>query len=230
MSKKIFILHGWAYETSKWNDFVSLLEADDYQVKLLKIPGLTSEQEIDRAWNLDDYATWLKKQIGKSKTNIIAHSNGARIVARFNKLYPGQVNHLVLIGAAGIPDRRLLPSVKRSVFKQLSKIFSPLKTIPLFRSLLYKLLGEQDYKQASGFTAETMKNLIAEDLTEDFKQITAKTLIVWGSADSQTPLFMGEKIHQLISPSRLEIIPSARHAPFATHPDKVFKLVKEHFQ
>ena len=55
----IYILHGWTQTLNKWANFAKKLESKGFEIKLLKIPGLT--EKIDRIWGIDDYVKWLGK-------------------------------------------------------------------------------------------------------------------------------------------------------------------------
>ena len=65
MKRKIYILHGWAYSTEKWDPFVALLKDKNFDPVLLQIPGLTAE--LTKAWTLDDYVEWLKDTVDSEK-------------------------------------------------------------------------------------------------------------------------------------------------------------------
>jgi len=79
--KTIVILHGWAFETKKWQTFINLL-SKKHKVKLLKIPGLT--QKTNKVYTLEDYVSWLSSQLKDIQDPILlGHSNGGRIAIAF---------------------------------------------------------------------------------------------------------------------------------------------------
>ena len=224
----IFILHGWTYSTEKWNPFVDLLKQKGIEVNLLKIPGLT--EEIDREWIIDDYVSWLKKITDKTKDKIIliGHSNGGRIALNFALKYPDKLSNLILIDSAGIYHNELLIKIKRLVFGHIAKVGNKLNSSEIFKTLLYKIVGESDYKNATPVMKQTMINLINSDKFLSLGKVEVPTSIIWGREDKTTPLSDGKLMHKLIKNSNLQIIEDARHSPMFTNPEEAAKIIYEY--
>lgn len=222
--KKIYILHGWAYFTNKWTKLKKLLEERGYEVKLLKVPGLTSP--IDKPWTIDDYILWLNKEIVKEKDVVlVGHSNGGRISLAFSLRFPQKVSHLVLIDSAGIYHDNVSIKLKRSFFNFLAKIGKKIYYSERFKNLLYKVARTSDYKNASPVMKQTMVNLINADKTLQIKDIEIPTTIIWGSDDKTTPIQDAHRMHEKIVNSKLHIIQDARHSPHFTHPEETAELI-----
>ncbi len=227
--KKIFILHGWAYSTEKWGPFIRLLNKAGFDIKLLKIPGLTAK--IDRPWNLNDYVRWLKEEIDRDKDRriVIGHSNGGRLALALASKYPNLISHLILINSAGIHHDNVSLRIKRNVFKNIAKIGKMFTSSKKLRNLLYKIAGETDYRVAEENVAKTMVNLISSDLTQSLSKVKASTLIIWGEKDkhNQTPLSDTRLMNRLIKNSKLRIVKEAKHSPQFTHPKEVLEFIRE---
>ncbi|MFS8159000.1 MAG: alpha/beta fold hydrolase [Candidatus Roizmanbacteria bacterium] len=226
MSKKIFILHGWAYSTEKWKPLINLLENANYEVVMLEIPGLTAS--IDRPWTMDDYVQWLYGKLENEKDSILlGHSNGGRITLAYASRHPERIKHLVLIDSAGIRHNNPLIRLKRLVFKGLAKVGKLFLYSETSRSLLYKIVGESDYNKATPVMKKTMEYLIAQDLSPLLPAIKTPTLIIWGEKDTSTPLSDGVKMNSLIKKSQIFSLPLAGHSPQFTHPEIVADKVLE---
>ena len=225
--KKIFILHGWSYNTEKWQPFLQYLQKEKFLPVLLKVPGLTAA--IDRVWTLDDYVEWLYNQIAKDKQPIIllGHSNGGRIALAFASKYPEKVKQLILIDSAGIYHNELPIRLKRTLFRNIAKVGKKLTSSNMLKQLLYKFVREQDYNQASLILKQTMRNLITVDLRRQLYKITTPTLIIWGEEDKITPLSDGKIIHALIKKSRLSVIKDGNHSPHFKYPEIVSQKVSQ---
>lgn len=224
--KKIIILHGWTTSTDKWDDFLKALKEKDIKGVILKIPGLT--EKLEAVWSLDDYVSWLKKELGNEKVVLLGHSNGGRIALAFSNKYPTLVKKLILVGSAGIYHKNLKLQLKRLIFKTMAKIGKRFTASEKLRSILYKLAKENDYKNADILQRQTMVNLISSDLTSILKQINTPTLIIWGNRDQTTPLSDGELMNKSIKNSILKIIGGAAHSPQFTHPKEVAKIIDEY--
>ena len=223
--RKIIILHGWTYSTEKWNLFIDLVKRNGLEPHILNIPGLT--KKIDKVWDLEDYVEWLNEIINKEKSKVIliGHSNGGRIALNFTVKYPQKLAHLILIDSAGIYHNDLSIIIKRFVFKNISEIGKKLSSSEKLKHLLYKIVGESDYRNATPFMKQTMINLINSDKLLSLGKVGVPTLIIWGEDDKTLPLADGKKMHKLIKNSKLEIIENARHSPQFTHPNQVAETI-----
>ena len=226
-TQNLLILHGWAYDTSKWDLLIAELEKSNMPFKMLKIPGLTAP--LDEVWSLADYLEWLSREVKKidGKVVLLGHSNGGRIASAFTAQNPEKVAELILIDSAGIISRSLKTKLKKVTFASAAKIGKRFIKSNLLKNLLYKAAREQDYNEANPIVKKTMVNLISADLESVFAKIKVPTLIIWGENDRVTPLSDGKKIHSLILGSKFEIIKGAKHSPQFTNSEEVFSLVKK---
>jgi len=234
----IFILHGWTYSTDKWRPFLDLLRQKGIKATLLKIPGLT--EKSDKVWEIDDYVEWLRQKIDDQKVSnltikqfnnkfmIIGHSNGGRIALNFALKYPDKLSNLILIDSAGIYHNELIIKIKRLVFGRIAKVGKKLNSSEIFRTLLYKIIGESDYKDATPVMKQTMINLINSDKSLNLNKVSVPTLIIWGREDKTTPLSDGKLMHEQIKKSKLFIVERAKHSPMFTNPEEVAKFIYEY--
>ncbi len=224
---QIVILHGWtaSQETeSRWQPFVKSLRSLGFTVTFLLLPGLT--QPLSTSWNLDQYADWTATQVDTKKPClVIGHSFGGQIAIRMAARYEDSIAQLVLIDSSGIPDDRWWKRTKRFVFLIIAKIGKLLPYATRFKKLLYSILRERDYYQATELQKETMRQVIREDLRQDAKKIKIPTLVLWGEKDTITPPFMGFTFNSLIPKSQIHIIDGARHSPQYTHPAEVVEAI-----
>ncbi|MEY4747170.1 MAG: hypothetical protein RLZZ416_219 [Candidatus Parcubacteria bacterium] len=219
---KLFILHGWTYQTATWDALLGELRKRGIEYEFLLLPGLTDG--TNPVWNIDDYIDWLKSKIGNERVVLYGHSAGGRLSLAFALKYPTQVERLILEDSAGIPPRGLR-KLKRDFFR----VFSPLNKILMppeaLRRAFYRLIRENDYGRATPEMRKTLANLVSIDLRNGLKNIRCPTLIIWGKGDKTTPLIDGQLMHEEIAGSRLQVIPDARHSPHITHPKEVAGLV-----
>lgn len=224
MTKKIYILHGWTYSLDKWREFSNLLKKNGFDPVFLKIPGLT--EKTDEIWDIEKYSKWLGGKIGNSKVILFGHSNGGRIAAYFASMNPERVEKLILIDSAGIYHKDLYIQIKRFVFGTLSKVGKKITSSDSMKNFLYFLAGERDYQKATPNMKLSMINLSHHDITPFLEKVTVPTLIIWGKDDKITPIADGRIMQNLIKNSKLKVIDGARHSPFFTHPNEVFKIIK----
>lgn len=226
MKKKIYIVHGWAYNLDKWQPIIKLLKDDGIEAVMLKVPGLTKPS--DKVWDLDKYVDWLHGELQKvaKPVVLVGHSNGGRISMGLASKYPNMIDKLVLIDSAGIYHNEPRLRLKRAVFGGAAKLGKRLSRSKRMRRVLYKLARAQDYHDAPPNMRETMANLGRDDAKLDPSTIKTPTTIIWGKYDTLTPLTDAKLLHDKIAGSKLTVIQEARHAPFYTHPHKVLEIIK----
>lgn len=227
--RRVIILHGWTYSLEKWQVFLEVLKRRKIESVMLNVPGLTSEK--DQAWDIEDYVNWLKKIIDKEKDKVIliGHSNGGRIAVNFAIKYPEKISKLILIDSAGIYHNELSLALKRVIFKTLAKFGAQaIGRTRLLRNLLYKLVGESDYKDANPNMKQTMLNLLNSDKLLKPEKIQTPTLIIWGKEDKITPVSDGRLMNRLIKNSKFFLIENARHSPQFINPEKVAEIIYEY--
>ena len=224
---KIVVLHGWTYSLDKWNKFVEFLRGSEFEVEVIKIPGLTENSR--EVWDLEKYSKWLNNRLFKESGKIIllGHSNGGRIASYFAAKFPAKIKKLILVDTAGMYHREPALEIKRFLFGEAAKIGKRITNSNILRKFLYRLAREKDYQEASPTMRKTMLNLINSDLTPEFRKISIPTLIIWGEDDRITPLSDGQLINKLIKNSKLKIVKGARHSPFYTHAGEVVRIIKD---
>lgn len=225
---KIYILHGWAYSTERWEPLIKELEKD-YRVAMLKIPGLTAE--LLEVWDIDNYVEWLNKILVKEKEKVVllGHSNGGLISLAYTLKYPQKVEQLVLIDSTGIYHKEFLLQFKRYFLGSLAKVGKMFTDSPTLKRLLYKVAGEHDYERANLISRQTMRNLIKVDFLERLQEIKVPTIIIWGRKDQVTPLKDAYVFEKEIQNSKLFIIDGAKHSPQLTHAKEVVEIVAGEF-
>lgn len=224
MAKRLYIIHGWTYGIKPWEPAVKDLREAGIEVVQLKVPGLTYKS--DKLWTIDDYVEWLKGELSGEKNPIVlGHSNGGRIALNYITKYPGKLSHLILLDSAGVYDASTSVSMKRKVLKALSKALKPLKKVPLFKKVVYRLIGASDYNLAPPNMKATLVNMINSDKNLELDKVKVQTTILWGLDDKTTPIWQGRKMHQLIAGSELTEFEGWRHSPYITHPKDLAKAI-----
>jgi len=223
MSKKLYIIHGWTYDLTPWEKVAELLKKQGITAELLRVPGLTEPSH--RAWTIKNYADWANHNIPDGAI-ALGHSNGGRILLNLLSENPEKLSGLILLDSAGIYER----SAKRSILRVIAKIFAPFRHIKSLRKLFHKFLGASDYDKAPENMKRTLHNMIVSDKQLDISEITTPTQIIWGSADTTTPLRQGEKLHQRLKNSKLIIKQGWPHSQYLKSPEELAKTIARSFE
>ncbi|MBQ9019848.1 alpha/beta hydrolase [Candidatus Saccharibacteria bacterium] len=216
--RTIYIIHGWTYTVEPWAKTIDILKKNGIIVKMLHVPGLT--EPSNKVWTIEEYVSWANQNIPDGAI-ALGHSNGGRILLNLCSETPNKLKHLILLDAAGVYE----PSKKRDLSRKLSKLLSPLKNIKLLRKIVHKLLGASDYDHAPENMKKTLANMLDSDKKLDISKVTTPTTIVWGEADTVTPLRQAQKMHAKIPGSRLITRKTWNHAPYIMDPSGLAKVI-----
>ena len=215
----LYVIHGWTYSIEPWAKTVAELERNGIKVVQLKVPGLTEPSR--KVFSMDDYVKWADEQIPDGAL-ALGHSNGGRILLNFLARNPRKLSGLILLDSAGIYSQNR----KRDILRSISKLAGPLTRIKPLRKVYHKLIGASDYGQAPENMKKTLTNMLESDKVLDFSHITLPTQIIWGEADTTTPLSMGVELHQKLANSQFTSYPDWNHAPYINHPEETAAAIQ----
>lgn len=233
-SKKsaIVILHGWNGRSETWHPVKRLLEQKGCVVFVPQLPGFVDD--TDKPWTLDDYVSWVRQymeQHNLKRVVLVGHSNGGRIAIKLAIKYPELIKRLVLVASGGV---RSAPSWRRILLKAAAKSGNVIVDVvgmgkykQAIRRVFYRIIREPDYHHASKILKQTMVNIVEEDISPLFRHVAQPTTLIWGTEDTLTPPWAGEKMHEMITGSRMVWVNGARHGlPFTHTKALVREIVK----
>jgi pimeloyl-ACP methyl ester carboxylesterase len=227
----IVVLHGWAAHLEAIEPIVSPL-AEETEVVALDMPGSGESADPPEAWDSEDYARFvasLLEQAGISRCHVIGHSFGGRVAICLATQKPDLISRLVLCDSAGLRPKRGLEYRLRVALAKLGRLLGLFG--PPGRRLQARIRGRvasSDYLNASTAMRDTFRRVIAEDLADHLPRISIPTLLVWGSADEDTPLWMGERMEELLPDGALVVLDGAGHYSYADEPAR-FAQMSRHF-
>lgn len=217
-SPTIFILHGWGSSSERWAGVIELLSHAGYDVLAPDLPGFGQSVPPPVPWNVEEYAAWASAFLDSLNVRpllIVGHSFGGRVAIRLLQQHPDLAQGLVLCASSGLKHPKTLKQRIANFAAQAGKrlfSFSPLAPLQtLARRALYRSIGEYDYYRTSGIMRETFQRVNEHDIAPGLETFAHPTLLIWGDQDQATPLADAHRFHELITNSRLEILPGAGH-------------------
>ena len=207
--------HGWGQDYRVFKQLAESLKTQAHNL-LLDFPGFGQSPPPPKVWDTMDYtsatAEMLQNLPFQGKNIWVGHSFGCRIGLQLAARYPEMLDGLILIASAGLPRKRSI--WKKVCFKSRIYAFKLLKQIWIFLGknvdTLRQRFGSLDYRNA-GVLRETFMKVIAEDLSEVASKVKCPVLLIYGTNDTETPPEIGERLHKLISNSRLIILNKQDH-------------------
>ena len=217
--KPLIFLHGWGNDSSFFQELSELLVADR-ECHLIDLPGFGNSKKPDAVWGTKDYASciidYLKSHNIKN-ADILGHSVGGRIALRIAVYFPEYLDNLILISSAGIKSRKFLfRRIKIYILKKVAKIFKFLDKLTgkdFFKNKYFSKFASRDYLNA-GDMKDIFIKIVNEDQENELKDVKARTLLIWGDKDTETPIDIGKTFSKKIKDSKLIVLKGKDHFPF----------------
>ena len=229
----VVLMHGWGCNSST---VVSIANALLPKVRVFNIdrPGFGKSEEPREVWGVYDYEEMLRQLIEHEaieRPTIIGHSYGGRVAIAY-AAHHADVNKLVLVDSAGIKPRHSLKwYIKVYTYKAAKRLLPLLLGKEKGEKALDKVRGRSgssDYRNSSPMMRAIMSKSIAQDLRHLMPDIKASTLLIWGEADTATPLADAKQMERLIAGSGLVTFPGCGHYSFLDNPGQ-FRAVLRSF-
>lgn len=232
----LIVLHGWGANIDTVIPIVNILK-DSYKVYAIDLPGFGKSEQPKSPIDSFEYAEIIRefmKDEGIQNAHFIGHSFGGKISIVLASKYPDLTNKIVLVDSAGlIPKRGLKYYIKVYSFKSLrflyKNVFFWLASEKRMESF-HKRFGSDDYQDASGLMRTILVKVVNEDLRPILKNIKSPTLLIWGSEDHATPLYMGEIMEKEIPDSGLVVFEGAGHYSYIDDYNRFRAVIKEFFK
>lgn len=206
----LVLVHGLAGSTRWWARTLPDL-GKQHCVHLVDLPGFGGMRGLGRGFGLADTASWLLawiEALGIAPVSLVGHSMGAAICIRAAAERRDAVDRLVLVAPIGL-------SVDRSL---LGHVFPLLVTLRR-SSPRFLWLVAQDAARAGPRTLwGSARKVLAEDVREALRAVSAPTLLLFGENDSLVPPALGEVFRRAIAGSRLVVLDGAGHVPMFDRP------------
>ena len=208
----VIVMHGWGQNLEMMYSVVAGLK-DNYEVYNIDLPGFGHSDEPGKPYTIDDYTSFLEEFIKLNDIEnpiMVGHSFGCRVAIKY-AAKNDNLNKLVMTGAAGIMDRHSLIYYFKIYTYKFFKLF---KNVPFVKHYIQEMIdngGSEDYKNSSPIMKEVLKNTVNEDLTPYLAEISVPTLLIFGSKDDATPLWMGHIMDKDIPNSKLIVYDGCSH-------------------
>jgi len=236
--KRAVLLHGWGCDMSLMKPVADAL-GTDMQVLSIDFPGHGGSSRPPEPWGVPEYAAAtaeVLRQMDFLPCAVIAHSFGGRIATYLASEDHTMFTKLILTGAAGIKKPATEESQKRTAqYRRWKNLCESAKSLKIFGALPDKLeeklrqkYGSRDYNALDEEMRKTFVKVISLDLTDRLPRIEQPTLLLWGDKDTETPLWMGQKMEKLIPDAGLVVLEGGTHFAYLEQVQR-FNAIARHF-
>ncbi len=240
--RNVVILQGWGTDLGVYDSFIPAI-GEGYRVIQFDFPGFGGSDEPREPWNVDAYAAFFVRfmqALGIDKATLIGHSYGGRVILKLaagtqmNEAdFSFEIERIVLVDSAGImPKRSASQKAKIRRYKILKKILNTNFIYTLFPEIIddwRSPQGSADYRNASEMMRKCLVMAVNEDLTELLPKVKQEVLLIWGDADTATPIADAKLMEERIPNAGLAVIPGAGHFCFLEKPAVFHGIMRAYF-
>ena len=244
----VILLHGFFFDSFMWEgNMDTFAEQRKVYAPDLWGFGYSTRELMDYG-----YALYVKQlllfmdALGIKKATIVGQSIGGGTAIKFAADYPDRVDKLILVCAAGMPNKQPLMAKIINTFPALGHFMYGLNTDNIRKKGLLDyfvydeaLLSKEYFDNVTRFhkvkgTVDVMLDIMRRDffftLHEEIKQLAKLNkdiLIVWGRHDKGNPLRLGQAMHEILEDSKLEVIENSKHVPNTEVPELFNRAVAD---
>lgn len=219
----VILLHGLGGNKENWRFTIPALAAKFHVIVPDQLGfGASDKPMIDyRPATLSDFLEEFMRKLSIPKATIVGNSLGGWVAADFAIRYPGEVERLVLLDAAGyfVRDVRrdevtfLNAATLEEARIAVKKIFTKKE---LTSEAFARVFFAARLRAGDGYTIDRFVDsmLRGEDrLNDRLVTIHTPTLVVWGRDDALIPVSIGETMAKQIPGAKLVVLDGCGHAP-----------------
>lgn len=230
----VLLLHGWGSNITLF-DAITRMLSKNHRVIALDMPGFGKTAQPPEAWSVDDYVDFVMAFLNElqiKEFSVLVHSFGGRVLFKLKarENCPYHIHKAVLIDSAGImPKKTFGQKCSLKLYKAATKIMSTKILHFLYPDAvenMRKRRGSADYNHATPIMRATLVKVVNEDLQSYIPKLQCPTLLIWGDADTATPISDARMMEQLLPDAGLVVCEGAGHYSFLEQPDKVHAALK----
>ena len=226
----IVLLHGLFGTASNFNALIDHFSS--YRRVLMPILPIFEMSLHDVSVSgLVEYLADFINHMELKNVHLVGNSLGGHIALLYTLKHKEKVKSVTLTGSSGLYENAFGTSFPRREDKQYLR--KKIEFTFYNRDIVTDEMVDEIYEivndRGKGIRiVKTAKSAIRHNMENKLHLIKVPTLLVWGVNDTITPPFVGEKFHEILPISRLEMIDKCGHAPMLEHP-KLFNQIFEDF-
>lgn len=235
--KRIVLLHGWGCDGTLMAPVAKALTSGA-RVLTVDFPAHGKSGRPPEPWGVPEFAACLRELLTRLDflpCGVVAHSFGGRVTLLLAAEHPEMFTRLVLTGAAGIRPKPTEAARKRSeAYRKLKGLCEGVKKLKIFGPLpelaeesLRKKFGSRDYNALDAEMRQTFVKVISQDLTSCLPRIQQPTLLLWGTEDTETPLWMGQEMERNIPDAALIPLEGGSHFAYVEQSARFNAIVRK---
>jgi pimeloyl-ACP methyl ester carboxylesterase len=230
----VVLVHGLGGHAEDWRNLRPYIAAANRRIYMLDLPGYgRSDWPQDFFYSIPDEANAVvafMDALGLKQVDLGGWSMGGWIAQRIAFDHPDRVKSLMLFDSAGLDDK---PAWNTALFTpksaveldQLDALLMPHP--PPVPAFIARDILRYSHQHAWVIHRALNSMLSGKDATDaQLPQLNMPVLIVWGAEDHIIPLADGQRMHQLIPRSEVDVIQGCGHLAPVQCADKVGPVIE----
>ncbi|MBV9661503.1 MAG: alpha/beta hydrolase [Acidimicrobiales bacterium] len=214
----LLCVHGWGRSR---RDMAGVAAGRDSLVP--DLPGFGSSPPPTEVWGPAQYAELIAKVAdadGGGPFIVVGHSFGGRVAARLGAHRPDLVMGIVEVGA---PLLRAEPARPPSLGYRAVRWANRVGLWSDRRmERIRQRRGSADYLAATGIMRNVLVRTVAEEDTDELRELSCPVAFCWGEDDSAARPVVAERAARLVAHvAGYEVVPGAGHDVHLSHPEAV---------
>ncbi|HEY2467384.1 MAG TPA: alpha/beta fold hydrolase [Terracidiphilus sp.] len=217
--KAVVLVHGLGGRSEDWEKLAPHLAKAGYRVYMPDLPGYgRSQKPADFSYSVTDESgvvVGLLDVLGLKQVDLGGWSMGGWIAQLVAVKHPDRVRRLMLFDSAGLSARPewdigLFTPISAAQLDELDALLMP--NPPKVPGFVARDILRRSHEHAWVMRRALATMLQGRETTDKLlPELRMPVLIVWGEVDHITPLSQGDKMHQLIPQSELDVISGCGH-------------------
>jgi pimeloyl-ACP methyl ester carboxylesterase len=235
----LILIHGLADDASIWDSVIPALSAKFRVIALDQIGFGRSDKPLlnYRVSTFVDFLGGFLTELKIERASLIGNSLGGWVAAAYALAHPERIEGLVLSDAVGYAalakamDQRALSALRLASREDIRYLGALTFHDKRFYQDVDAIFKQRVTAGDSYTVGQFLDSMIRGDdvLDDRLHAINRPTLIIWGREDKLIPLSFGERFHQEIANSRLQIIGNCGHIPQLECPTEFSAAVLQFF-
>ena len=215
----VVLVHGLGGRSEDWEKLAPYLAKAGYRIYLPDLPGFgQSEKPANFSYSISDEAKIVDgffEALKLKQVDLGGWSMGGWVVQIVAAQHPERVRRLMLFDSAGLYvkpdwDTKLFTPVSAAELDKFDALLMPHP--PQLPEFVVKDILRTSHEHSWIIRRAMDSMLTGRDTTDGFlPNLKMPVLIVWGEVDQITPLSEGQKMHQLIPQSQMNVVPGCGH-------------------
>lgn len=226
----IVLLHGLLGALSNFEGIIKHF-SPKYNVVVPILPLFEISLRSLSVMRLVEYVEAFIEYKAYKQVHILGNSLGGHIAQLYTMKHSDIVKSMTLTGSSGLFESAMGTTFpKRGNYEYMkqkaeSVFYNPAIATKELVDDVYTVVN--DLKKAMCVVA-IAKSAVRHNLEDKLHLIKTPTLLIWGMQDNVTPIWVGEKFHELIENSELVKVDKCGHAPMMEEP-AIFNAALEDF-